>query len=67
MNKTFTGNNFDYNACVGNNGHIDFITYSDGYDAMVNLGLEKLDTFSIPVDILVYPLIYSARHRIELF
>jgi hypothetical protein len=67
MNRTFTGNNFDYNACVGNNGHIDFITYSDGYDAMVKLGLEKLETFSIPVDILVYPLVYSARHRIELF
>lgn len=67
MNKTFSGDNFDYNACVGNNGHIDFITYSDGYDSMVKLGIEKIDSPIIPIDILVYPLIYSARHRIELF
>jgi hypothetical protein len=67
MNKTFAGDNFNYNACVGNNGHVDLITYSDGYDAVVKLALEKIDNLTIPQDILVYPLVYSARHRIELF
>jgi hypothetical protein len=67
MNKTFSGENFHYNACVGNNGHVDFITYSEGYDEITKLGLEKIDNSTIPIDCLVYPLVYSARHRIELF
>ena len=47
---------------------IDFNRISNGErDEMVKLGLEKVENMTIPIDILVYPLIYSARHRIELF
>ena len=67
MNKTFNSLiHNQYSACVGINGHIDLKTYSDGYDRMVKLGLEEIDKQPVLIDILVYPLIYCARHRLEL-
>lgn len=66
-NDTFQlGDNFYLNACVGNNGFIDLYTYMCGYYeatiALINIAKRNME-----VDRLVYPIVYSARHTIELF
>jgi hypothetical protein len=67
-NKTFGGDqDFQFNACVGNNGWVDLSTYSDGFDEAVNILSEAVINERATMDILVYPLVFSARHRIELF
>lgn len=67
MNKTFTGSNLSFNACVGYNGYTDLLTYSLGYDEFVKLGIQNINNPNINIDFIVYPLVYNARHRIELF
>lgn len=68
-NNTFRpGNNFHYNACVGKNGFNDISSYEDGYHDAVNILFEQLiKERKYHVDTLVYPILFSARHRIELF
>ncbi|MBN3059744.1 DUF3775 domain-containing protein [Pectobacterium odoriferum] len=56
------------NACVGTNGFPDSLTYAEGYlntpeiltDYIINNNKRG------EVDLLVYPIVYSARHGIEL-
>jgi len=56
------------NACVGENGHIDFQTYAEGYlHAASRLVKSVLDQdFDVETDVIVYPILYSLRHAIEL-
>lgn len=57
-----------FNACVGNNSLHDLKTYADGYiEASVMLLDTVLDKCLIgQMDTLVHPILYSARHAIEL-
>ena len=67
-NETFkVGRNQDLNACVGNNGFNDIGTYEYGYDKAVNILVDAAKNDHGIVDPIIYPLIFSARHRIELF
>lgn len=55
------------NACVGENGWPGIHTYIDGYDMSVRLLAERMiKDERLPVDTLIYPFFFSARHRIEL-
>jgi hypothetical protein len=55
------------NACVGENGWPGIHTYIDGYDeAAKHLGKKMLRDENISIDALIYPFLFSARHRIEL-
>jgi mRNA-degrading endonuclease YafQ of YafQ-DinJ toxin-antitoxin module len=57
-----------WNACVGNNGLQDDWKYADGYSKNCEAIMQKLiEAKRIDLDILVYPLVFSARHSIELF
>lgn len=69
-NSTFRSHSsFQYNACVGKNGFNDIKSYEDGYDDTVKILLKTLfeKHYSVQIDTLVYPILFSARHRIELF
>lgn len=71
--------NYLYNACVGNNGWISINTYIDGYQAATLVMLESaLNSVSsrdnVPnnanywnADTAIYPILFSARHYIELY
>lgn len=69
-NKTFRGetHNTSFNACVGENGWNDTYTYADGYLEAADHLLEELHNKSMmgSVDIWVYPILFSARHGLEL-
>jgi len=67
-NETFRmGKNVDLNACVGNNGFIDLYTYQCGYyEATIEL-INSIKKSWTKADLLIYPVVYSARHTIELF
>lgn len=70
---------FLYNACVGNNGWISINTYISGYQAatlvMLESALESISTRkNVPdnaemwnIDIAIYPILFSARHYVELY
>lgn len=66
MNKTFHANNIHYNACVGFNGNYDIDTYALGYLETVNILLESAIKGKTTIDAIVYPIVYSARHYVEL-
>jgi hypothetical protein len=71
--------NVDYNACVGNNGWININTYIHGYQAATLVMLESVLKSvncrkDVPenanywyVDTAIYPILFSARHYIELY
>ncbi|STZ09659.1 Uncharacterised protein [Moraxella caprae] len=71
--------NINYNACVGDNGFVSINTYIEGYQSAVLVMLESvLATFEtnehIPenvsfwnVDTAIYPILFSARHFVELY
>lgn len=66
-NSTFdTDDDFHFNACVGNNGWVDHSTYSDGFDEAVT-ALCQVVLSGGTADTLIYPIVFCARHRIELF
>ncbi|MCH5633871.1 hypothetical protein L6228_15325 [Pseudomonas syringae pv. syringae] len=66
-NSTFdTDDDFHFNACVGNNGWVDHATYSDGFDEAVT-ALCQVVLLGGTADTLIYPIVFCARHRIELF
>jgi len=65
-NKTFNSSNPEYNACVGNNGGVSIRTYASGYKESVKILLKNVFKNSACLDILVYPIVYNARHYIEL-
>ena len=68
INQTFRGDHRDIqtNACVGNNGWVDAITYADGFDLAVRNLCEKVLANQAPADAAIYPVAFCARHRIEL-
>lgn len=68
MNLTFRGDDHDIsaNACVGENGWVDAETYADGYDIAVRRLCDAAMNDDVPVDAVIYPIAYSARHRLEL-
>ena len=67
-NKTFKfGANTNFNSCVGKNGINDIFTYESGYENATNILIQYIKNDQGLIDILVYPIIYSARHKIELF
>lgn len=67
-NDTFRyGDDYRLNACVGNNGYIDLDRYYDGYRQATMLMLSNINNASFVPDSMVYPIVYSARHSLELF
>ena len=66
MNKTFHAKRIDFNACVGNNGEIDFETYALGYLDSVKAIMVATLRHETVIDTIIFPLVYSARHYIEL-
>lgn len=67
-NKTFRiGNDLHLNACVGKNGYQDFRKYGLGYDETVKVLITAAKQYDVTVDAIIYPLVFCARHRIELF
>jgi hypothetical protein len=65
-----------YNACVGNNGWVGMYSYIDGFQSSTVILLESLikevdkenfDGFTWCIDTSVYPILFSARHFLELF
>lgn len=65
-NKTFNATNPEYNACVGNNGFVDLGTYSYGYKEAVEILIQKTLAHQTTLDAIVYPMVYCARHYLEL-
>ncbi len=67
-NDTFQlGESIHLNACVGNNGFIDLHTYQLGYYEATIALIKNVKEFESTVDALIYPIVFSARHAIELF
>lgn len=74
-------NLYQFNACVGNNGWRGMFSYIDGYQSATLVMLESIlskyipnsDTpmpesaFSWNIDTAVYPILFSARHFIEIY
>lgn len=65
-----------YNACVGNNGWVGMHSYIDGFQSSTVILLESLikdvdkedfDGFIWCLDTCIYPILFSARHFLELF
>ncbi len=68
QNHTFQlGRKFDLNACVGYNGFPNIHTYQQGYYKAAITLIETVKKSSYNADALVYPIVFSARHAIELF
>ena len=65
-NDTFRyDDNFTFNACVGKNGYNEMNDYEQGYDCAIKRLLRSATRdFD---ETLVYPIVFMARHRIELF
>jgi hypothetical protein len=61
------GKNFTLNAAVGNNGIQDHQTYGEGFDLATKLLIRESKKGIVPIDAVIYPLVFCARHRIELF
>jgi len=66
MNKTFHANRIHFNACVGFNGNYDIDTYALGYLESVQILIKSTIKGRTTLDAIVYPILYSARHYIEL-
>ena len=58
----------DLNACVGSNGGpYNLIDYARGYARATTRLAESLKSDSMSVDIVIYPLVFMARHATELY
>ena len=67
FNKTFNIGETHLNACVGNNGIQDHETYGLGYHEAIICMIAACKNHSVTLDAIIYPLVFCARHRIELF
>jgi hypothetical protein len=67
FNKTFNIGETHFNACVGNNGVQDHETYGLGYHEATLKMIEACKNHSVTLDAIIYPIVFCARHRIELF
>lgn len=65
-NKTFRNGITRYNACVGENGIFDG-KYFLGYDLSVKVLCKTLIKDSTEIDQLIFPILFNARHAIELY
>ena len=67
-NKTFLGSDPTWaNACVGNNGFVNYLTYAEGFSKAANLILDDLlKNKGKNVDLFIYPVCFNMRHSIEL-
>lgn len=67
-NSTFRGADpIEFNACVGNNGVVDYLTYAKGFSKAANLILDQvLNTDGDDIDSFIYPICFNMRHSIEL-
>lgn len=66
-NQTFkSGPNTQFNSCVGKNGLLSS-SYLDGYKESVKVMYEKIIEDTHNLDTLIYPMLFCARHSIELF
>lgn len=60
-------NNSRFNASVGTNGIISYITYATGFSKAANLLLDQvLKNNADDIDLLIYPICFNMRHSIEL-
>ncbi|EPV3042857.1 hypothetical protein ACV3HB_002609, partial [Acinetobacter baumannii] len=68
MNRTFLGSEPTWaNACVGNNGFVNYLTYAEGFSKAANLILDDLlKNIGKNVDLFIYPICFNMRHSIEL-
>lgn len=66
-NKTFNIGEMHLNACVGNNGLQDHETYGLGFHEATLCMIDACKKHSVTLDAIIYPLVFCARHRIELF
>jgi hypothetical protein len=67
-NDTFrSGKDFALNACVGQNGLNNIVSYELGYDKALKAVVADTLTNHTNVDLTIYPILFLARHRIELF
>lgn len=67
-NDTFRiGNDTRLNACVGYNGIVDIHTYQRGYHEATIALINSVKNFESHTDGVIYPIVFSARHTIELF
>ena len=62
-----TGNNIHLNACVGYNGFPSIHTYQLGYHQAVVSLIETAKENSYDSESLIYPILFCARHALELF
>jgi len=62
-----TGSNIHLNACVGNNGFPNIHTYQLGYHESVLILIDAAKRGEYNSDSLIYPILFSARHAVELF
>lgn len=55
------------NACVGENGYVDYLTYAEGYSKASRILLEfVLEHDGKDIDSFIYPICFNMRHSIEL-
>lgn len=68
-NTTFIGSDPTWaNACVGENGYINYFTYAEGFSKAANLILDEiLSSHGRNVDSFIYPICFNMRHSIELY
>ncbi|RXK12186.1 hypothetical protein CP965_10430 [Halarcobacter mediterraneus] len=66
-NQTFkSGPNTQFNSCVGKNNPLSS-SYLEGYKESVKVIYEKIIEDTHNLDTLIYPMLFCARHSIELF
>ena len=67
-NTTFLGSDPIWaNACVGDNGYINYLTYAEGFSKAANLILDHLlQNNGNDIDSFIYPVCFNMRHSIEL-
>ena len=68
-NPLFTnGENFNMNACVGDNGGpYDLFDYGRGFFEGGHAAVQSAQNVEAPVDLIVYPAAFAYRHAIELY
>ncbi|MDZ7641695.1 MAG: hypothetical protein U5J62_06720 [Desulfurivibrio sp.] len=67
FNKTFNIGEVHLNACVGDNGLQDLEIYGQGFDFATKSLIEAAKEEFTEIDACIYPLVFCARHRLELF
>lgn len=67
LNSVFQGGKPQTNACVGNNGVVNYLTYAEGFSSASKKLLDYvLKNNDKEIDSLIYPICFNMRHSIEL-